>query len=169
MSLGKHKKIWLERFDRLKKRRIELFIDLKRPENEEEFLISRPTPHQWSVDELIRHILSSEIRYVHQSFDPTRKEHPLGVRTQWLDDTIIKLEEGKHYPLKELKKIFRPVEVVTDELIREASDMDFDRTVKSPWGEKMKVHKLLEYWYDHENYHRGQIYFVLNFFKGPPT
>ncbi len=168
MSLGKHKKFWLGRFERLKKRRSELFTDLKKPENYQEYIITRPKPYQWSVDELIRHILASEIRYVHQSFDPTRQAHPAGIRAQWRDDTLIKIEENKHYDIKDLKKIFPPVQVVTDELLREASDMDFDRTVKAPWGEKMKVHKLLDYWYDHENYHRGQIYFVLNYFKGPP-
>ncbi|MHA2362920.1 MAG: DinB family protein [Candidatus Hodarchaeales archaeon] len=169
MSLGKHKKLWLDRYERLKKNRAIVFSDLKRQEIESEFLITRPSPHQWSVDEIIRHILASEIRYVHQSFDPTRQPHPGGIRSQWVDmDTVIKLEEHDHIALKDLKKFFPHVEVVTDELLREASDMDFDRPVKAPWGEKMKVVKLLEYFYDHENYHRGQIYWVINYFKGPP-
>ena len=57
--------------------------------------------------------------------------------------------------------------MVSEELLREAADLDYERPVKSPFG-KMKAVKLLEYWYDHEMYHRGQIYMTLNFFKGPP-
>ena len=38
-----------------------MFTDLKHPEIEEEYLITRPTENQWAVDEIIRHILNSEI------------------------------------------------------------------------------------------------------------
>ena len=91
----------------------------------------------------------------------------MGIKSQWTDDTIMKLEEGEHVVLKDLKKLFPPVAIVSEELLREAADMDYERPVKSPWG-KMKAVKLLEFWYDHEMYHRGQIYLTLNFFRGPP-
>ena len=145
-----------------------MFKDLSKPFIEKEWITTRPTEHQWSVDEIIRHMLYYEVRYVQQSFDPTRNSHPVGVRPQWQDDTVMRLDEGPHIELKDLKKLFPPVQVVTEELIREAADLDFERTVKTTWGEKMKVIKLLDYWYEHEHYHRGQVFWVINFFSGPP-
>jgi uncharacterized damage-inducible protein DinB len=168
MSLGTKKKLWLDRYQRLKKIRVAMFKELSKPYIEEEWITTRPTKHQWAVDEIIRHIIHSEVRYVQQSFDPTRNSHPVGVRTQWQDDTIIKLDESPHIGLSDLKKLFPPVEVVTEELLREAADLDYERTVKTTWGEKMKVIKLLDYWYEHEHYHRGQIFWVITYFKGPP-
>lgn len=169
MSLGKNKKLWIDRYQRLKKTRDKVFKDLSNREIETEWLITRPNENQWSIDELIRHILFAEVRYVQQSFDPTRNSHPVGVRTQWMNDYVIKLNEGKHISLKDLKKLFPPVQVVTEELLREAADLDYERTVKTSWGEKMKVVKLLDYWFEHEHYHRGQIYMTLTFFRGPPS
>lgn len=169
MVLGKYKKTWLERYGRIVKQRQVLFKDLSRREIDSDWIVNRPTEHQWSIDEIIRHILAMEIRYVQQSFDPTRQAHPAGVRAQWQDfDVLIKLDEGTHYGIKDLKKFFPSVQVVSEELLREASDMDFERNVKAPWGEKLKVRNLLEAWYDHEQYHKGQIYHVLNYFRGPP-
>ncbi len=167
MSLGKNKKLWIDRYQRVNKIREETFTDLGKPEIDQEWIIKRPTPHQWAIDEIIRHQLYSEIKYLQQSFDPTRTGHPVGVKSQWTEDTVMKLEEGEHVVLKDLKKLFPPVQVVSEELLREAADLDYERPVKSPYG-KMKAVKLLEYWYDHEMYHRGQIYMTLNFFKGPP-
>ena len=167
MSLGKNKKLWIDRYQRVNKIREETFSDLGKAEIDQEWIIKRPTPHQWAIDEIIRHQLYSEIKYLQQSFDPTRTGHPVGVKSQWSEETIMKLEEGEHVELKDLKKLFPPVQVVSEELLREAADLDYERPVKSPYG-KMKAVKLLEYWYDHEMYHRGQIYMTLNFFKGPP-
>lgn len=167
MAIGKHKKIWIDRYGRIRDQRNQMFKAFTRPEIEAEWLTTRPNKHQWAVDEIIRHLLFSEIRYVQQSFDPTRSPHPAGLRAAWEEDIVEELEEGEHIEVKDLKKMFPPVEVATEELLREAADMDFERTVKAPWGAKLRVFKLLNDWYDHEQYHRGQAYFVLHYFQGP--
>jgi uncharacterized damage-inducible protein DinB len=167
MSLGKNKKLWIDRYLRVQKIRDETFNDLGKPEIDQEWIIKRPNAYQWAVDEIIRHQLYIEIKYLQQSFDPTRTSHPVGVKAQWAEETIMNLEESEHVVLKDLKKLFPPVQVVSEELLREAADLDYERPVKSPWG-KMKAVKLLDYWYDHEMYHRGQIYMTINLHKGPP-
>ena len=73
--------------------------------NQEDF-ISRPSDHQWSIDELLRHMLASEIRYIQQSIDQSIEQHPIGVPAQWVGKIFFRLEEREHLPLKEVKEIF---------------------------------------------------------------
>lgn len=144
-----------------------MWQDLFKPEVKDEWLGQRPKEHLWAIDEITRHMLASEVRYIHQSFNPEITQFPESVPAQWVGDRIFRLEERNHVKIKRLKDISIAIENESVRLL-DAPNEGFEKKVKAPWGEEMKVFELLEAFYIHEHYHRGQVLFILNFFRGIP-
>ena len=70
--------------------------------------------------------------------------------------------------MDKLPEVFSDVENTTMRLLESSKQEDYEKIVRAPWGEEMKLYDLLEAFYDHENYHRGQVYFIVNHFRGVP-
>ncbi|WP_455140068.1 DinB family protein [Candidatus Hodarchaeum mangrovi] len=162
--MDSYRKIWKGRYSRILRHRQQLWENLTQF-NEDEFK-KRPKENLWSIDEILRHILGSEIRYIHQSFDPNRSQTDLSVRAQWVRNVFFRIEERVHYSLEEIKEKFLVTEDFSEHIL-EAEDSSYEKDTKAPWGEKMKIFQLLEEWYDHDNYHRGQIYYLINLYSKP--
>ncbi|UCE13765.1 MAG: DinB family protein [Candidatus Heimdallarchaeota archaeon] len=167
MSDGSYYSLWLNRYTRIQNNRKSMWSFLTQPDVKDEWITRRPKPFQWSIDEIIRHMIGSEIRYIHQSFDPTIIQHQSSVPAQWVGKAFFRFEEGDHVELTDLKAIYNSVEEKTLKLIA-SPDRTYEKVVKAPWGEEMPISELLESFYDHENYHRGQIYLIINFFRDSP-
>jgi uncharacterized damage-inducible protein DinB len=130
--------------------------------------IKRPSEHQWSIDELLRHMLGSEIRYIQQSVDDSIEQHPKGVPAQWVGKIFFRLEEREHVPLKELKELFPTVEKKSLEILESLTEEEFKQSVKAPWGQELPYNELLNVFFAHEHQHRGQVKFIITYFRGPP-
>jgi len=159
---------WIKRFKRIQKQRESMWNELHSPDADPEWIVKRPTIHQWAIDEIIRHMLASEIRYIHQSFDPNIPQLNEAVPAQWVKNRFFRLEEKTHVKLKRLKEIALSIESETVRNL-DSSDKAYEKKTKAPWGEEMKVFELLEAFYAHEFYHQGQVFFILTFFRGLPN
>jgi len=162
--MDSHAKIWIARYSRILKHRQKLWVNLS--QIDEDAFKKRPRENLWSIDEILRHKLASEIRYIHQSFDSDLNQFELSVPAQWVGNVFFRLEERKHYSLEEIKEKFEMVEITSGRVLK-TENSNFERDTEAPWGEKMKIHQLLEEWYDHDNYHRGQIYCLINLNSKP--
>ena len=158
---------WIKRFKHIRKQRETMWNELHNPEVDPEWIIKRPTTHQWAIDEIIRHMLASEIRYIHQSFNPNIPQLDEAVPAQWVKNRFFRLEEKTHVKLKRLKEIALSIESETVKFL-DSSDKAYEEKTKAPWGEEMKVFELLETFYTHEFYHQGQVFFILTYFRGLP-
>ncbi|MFW9998160.1 MAG: DinB family protein [Candidatus Odinarchaeota archaeon] len=147
---------WLKRYGLIQKSRDATWNDLSTLKDEK-WIITRLKMYQWSIDEILRHMLASEIRYVHQGFDPELPQHSMAVPAQWVGEVFFRFEEKKHVRLKELKEAFPAVERKSLTLFKESVESDYEKVVKAPWGEEMTLHGLLEAFYLHEHYHRGRV------------
>lgn len=158
---------WKNRYNRIQKQRSRMWQELLKPEMNPEWLIKRPKSHLWAIDEIIRHMLASEIRYIQQSFNPETLQIPESVPAQWVGNVFFRIEERDHVKIHRLKDISITIENESVRLL-DSPNEEFEKIVKAPWGEEMKVFELLEAFYVHEHYHRGQVLFILNFFRGIP-
>lgn len=158
---------WMKRFKRIQNHRKKMWNDLNSPEVKSEWIITRVTPHQWSIDELIRHMLASEIRYIHQSFDPDAQQLKEAVAAQWVNERFFRLKEDDHVDLECLREIATSLEKKSVKLL-DSPDKAYEKTARAPWGEEMNVCDLLEAYYTHEFYHQGQVYSLLTYFRGLP-
>ncbi len=109
----------------------------------------------------------TEIRYIHQSFNPDIIQIKEAVAAQWVNDRFFRLKEDTHVNIERLKEIFSSIENKTVKYL-DSPNVAYEKQVKAPWGEKMKVFELLEAFYTHEFYHQGQIFCLLTFFRGLP-
>jgi uncharacterized damage-inducible protein DinB len=162
-----YRSVWKNKYKRIQAGRSRMWQALLQSEVNAEWLIKRPKENLWAIDEIIRHLLASEIRYIHQSFKPETQQIPESVPAQWVGNVFFRLEERDHIELKRLKEIADSIEDETMKLL-DSSTETYEQLTQAPWGEEMKVFELLESYYDHENYHRGQVLFILNFFRGIP-
>ncbi len=158
---------WKKRYQRIQNRRIRMWNDLHNPEIKPEWIITRSTPHQWAIDEIIRHMLASEIRYIHQSFNTDVLQIDEAVAAQWVSDRFFRIKEEKHVKVEQLKEISQSIESETIKYL-DFPNESYEKMVKAPWGEEMKVFELLEAFYSHDFYHQGQVYFLLTYFRGIP-
>ncbi len=165
--INEYQIIWRERYKRIQNQRLAMWKELTNPEVEPEWIITRPKPHQWAIDEIIRHMLASEIRYIHQSFNPNALQINEDVPAQWVGTRFFRIEEAPHVNLERLQELSLSIEHDTVKLLDSPNEA-YEKTVRAPWGEEMKVFELLEAFYDHEQYHRGQVYLLLNLFRGVP-
>lgn len=158
---------WKKRYNRIQRHRVRMWNDLLNSEIKPEWIITRSTPHQWAIDEIIRHMLASEIRYIHQSFNADALQINEAVAAQWVSDRFFRIKEENHVKVERLKEISQPIEVETIKYL-DFPNESYEKKVKAPWGEEMKVFELLEAFYSHEFFHQGQVYFLLTYFRGIP-
>ncbi len=161
--------LWIKRHNLVQHYRSVMWDELSEPDMKEEWVNARPKPYQWSIDEILRHMLASEIRYVQQSIDESIPQNPHAVRAQWVGKVFFRTEETEHVGLSELKESFPPVESASLSLLENLSEIDFDMMVEAPWREKMPFYHLLERFHAHEHYHRGQVHFLITNYRGPPV
>ena len=83
--------LWKKRYNRIQSYRIRMWDDLLNSEVKIEWLITRLTPHQWAIDEIIRHMLASEIRYIHQIFNADVLQIEEAVGTQWVNKNFFRI------------------------------------------------------------------------------
>lgn len=126
---------WIKRFKHIRKQRETMWNELHNPEVDPEWIIKRPTTHQWAIDEIIRHMLASEIRYIHQSFNPNIPQLDEAVPTQWVRNRFFRLEEKTHVKLKRLKEIALSIESETVKFL-DSSDKAYEEKTKTPWVKK---------------------------------
>jgi uncharacterized damage-inducible protein DinB len=158
---------WKKRYIRVQNHRIAMWKDLCNPEVKPDWIITRPKKHQWAIDEIIRHMLASEIRYIHQSFNPDIIQINEAVKAQWVQNRFFRIKEDNHVKLERLKEISLSIENETVKYLDSPNEA-YEKKVKAPWGEEMKVFELLEAFYTHEFYHQGQVYCLLTLFRGLP-
>ena len=159
--------LWKKRYNRVQSYRIRMWDDLLNSEVKSKWLITRLTPHQWAIDEIIRHMLASEIRYIHQSFNADVLQIKEAVGAQWVNKNFFRIKEEAHVNVDRLKEIATSIEGETRKYL-ESPIESYEKMVKAPWGEEMKVFELLESFYTHDFYHQGQVYSVLTYFRGIP-
>ncbi|MFX0183468.1 MAG: DinB family protein [Candidatus Hodarchaeota archaeon] len=165
--INEYRIIWKKRYERIQNQRSRMWQELNNREINQEWLITRPKPSQWAIDEIIRHMLASEIRYIHQSFDPSVSQISEAVPAQWVGTKFFRLEESNHVSLDRLQELSVSIENETVKMLDSPNEA-YEKVVKAPWGEEMMVFKLLEAFYDHDQYHRGQLYLLITFFRGLP-
>ena len=162
-----YRALWNMRYNRIQNYRKRMWKDLLSPEVKPEWIITRLTPPQWAIDEIIRHMLASEIRYIHQSFNTDALQIKEAVGAQWVSESFFRIKEGDHVSIERLKGISLSIEADTGKYLDFPND-SYEETVKAPWGEEMKVFELLESFYTHDFYHQGQVYSLLTYFRGIP-
>lgn len=159
---------WIDRYTKLVKGRERLWRELKNPSIENKWIITRITEHQWSIDEVLRHILGSEIRYVQQPIESTIKQNENMVPAQWIDKVFFRFEEKEHMNLDTIIDIYNSTQDISNKILLGISDKDLLKEVEAPWRQMVSYNSLLHSFYDHEISHMGQIYFMLTYFRGPP-
>ena len=160
--------IVLNRYKLLQNFRQTVWKDLSDSNFNQKWFIKRPSEHQWSIDELLRHMIASEVRYIQQSMDESIEQHPKGVPAQWVGNIFFRLEEKEHVNFEVLKEMFLEVEKESIEILEKLSEDDFEKIVKAPWGQELPYYDLLEVFFAHEHNHRGQVKFLITFYRGPP-
>lgn len=164
----KMQELFLKQYKLLQEFRDTVWKDLFDSSFNQKDFTKRPSEHQWSIDELLRHMLASEIRYIQQSIDKTIEQHPIGVPAQWVGKIFFRLEEREHATLEELKEIYPLIEKKSLEILENLTEEDFIREVKAPWGQMLAYHDLLDVFFAHEHQHRGQVKFLITYYRGPP-
>jgi uncharacterized damage-inducible protein DinB len=160
--------IIINRYKVLQDFRSTVWKDLSDPSFKQEWFIKRPSEHQWSIDELLRHMLASEIRYIQQSVDDSIEQHPYGVPAQWVGNIFFRLEEREHVNLEDLKVIYPAVEKKSLEILQSMLEDDFYQSVRAPWGQDLPYIDLLDVFFAHEHGHRGQVKFLITSYRGLP-
>ena len=158
----------LDRYQLLLKYRKTMWSYLSQSDIKPEWIVTRPKSYQWSIDEHIRHLLASEIRYIQQSLDGNIPQTPKAVAAQWVGNVFFRFKEDEHVELAELKELFPTVEEKSLELLKNITEKELEMDVEAPWREKMSYYNLLEHFFVHENYHRGQVHFLITYYRGPP-
>ncbi len=153
---------WKTKYALLVKNREKIWYHLKMYDLSPEQFNRRPKPHLWSIDEVLRHMLASEVMYIHQKIDHSIDHPEFGVGAQWVGEYILKTGESTHYTLTDIEEIAGEITEKTKQLLNSVNEPVFEKTVKAPWGEEMSFNTLLENFYYHEAYHCGQVHYLMN-------
>ena len=105
---------------RVVSKREELWKKLNSPDFLAEWFINRIKPHMWSIDEIYRHMLASEIFYIHSKFGERRVPEEWGVGAQWVGDKHFGLKEKKHFSREWLYELTKQIENETVDYLAEA-------------------------------------------------
>ncbi|MHA2030716.1 MAG: DinB family protein [Candidatus Kariarchaeaceae archaeon] len=159
---------WQTRYEEILKKRENLWNELEKQETEESWLHSRLTEHQWSIDEVLRHLLGSEVVYIQQPIDGSIVQYPKVVPAQWVGNVFFRYQEDDHVPLKELRDSFDQVQQKSRSILSSLTDEKLNQSVIAPWRQEVSYEHLIEHCFDHELSHLGQVYFMLTYFRGPP-
>ena len=122
---------WKNKYNRIQKQRSRMWQELFKPEVNPEWFIKRPKDHLWAIDEIIRHMLASEIRYIQQSFKPETLQIPESVPAQWVGNVFFRIEERDHIELKRLKDIADSIEDETMKLL-DSSNETYEQLTQAP-------------------------------------
>ncbi len=133
-----------------------------------EIIGKRPSEHQWSIAEILRHTLANEIRYLQIAIDPTIKQHELSVRAQWVGNILFRLEQAPPATLEQIVQAFDEVQQTSVDLLLSITKEQLDAEAKAPWGEMVTVRYLIEDLFDHDQFHRGQVHFLITLLHGLP-
>ncbi|MHA2168462.1 MAG: DinB family protein [Candidatus Kariarchaeaceae archaeon] len=159
---------WQNRYEEITKRRENLWKELGKEEIEESWLHTRLTEHQWSIDEVLRHMLGSEVVYIQQPMDGSIVQYPKVVPAQWVGNIFFRYQEDDHVPLKELCDSFDQVQQKSSLILSSLTEEKLNQLVMAPWRKEVSYEDLIEHCFDHELSHLGQIYFMLTYYRGPP-
>jgi uncharacterized damage-inducible protein DinB len=162
-----YKDYWHSKYKRVIQYRKELWQYLDKYDLSHELFIKRPKENLWAIDEIIRHMLASEVAYLHQKFSSSATPKDFGVGAQWVGNYEINLKELPHLTLNEIKNLSTYIQQQTQLYLKNSKENDFHKKVKAPWGEEMAFTDLLEAFYIHEAYHRGQVHYLLNLLGDP--
>lgn len=156
---------WMDQFYRLTKNREIFWKKISDPNFKEEWFSTRIHKDLWSIDEILRHMLASEKQYIHSKFDSTVSFGDWAVGAQWVGDRNFGLKEKPHMVLIDVKNLATEFEITTEEFLEISSEKKFKEKVKAPWGDELPFYELLTRYFEHEDYHRGQINLLLTYFK----
>lgn len=159
---------WVNRYKQLIQARNRIWTELGKSDIKDEWLATRLTKHQWSIDEVMRHALGSDIRYIHVPLNPLSEQHPQAVLAQWVGDVFFRFREDTHMNLEDLKAAFIKTEENSLKILEGLNENDLSKMVEAPWKQMVTYESLIEHSLDHEMSHHGQIYFMLTYFRGPP-
>ena len=162
MTISNYRDYWQSQYNRVLKHRKELWQYLEKYNLSHELFIKRPKEHIWAIDEIFRHILASEVVYIHQKFESSASPKEFGVGAQWVGNYQINLKQHPHFTLNEIRYLSTKIQDQSQFYLENSKESDFHKKVKAPWGEEMPFTELLESFYIHEAYHRGQIHYLLN-------
>jgi uncharacterized damage-inducible protein DinB len=142
-----------------------LWKKLNNPNFQAEWFITRIKPHMWSIDEIYRHMLSSEIFYIHSKFGERKVPEEWGVGAQWVGDKQFGLKEDKHFSREQLYELTKQIEKESKTYLKEMTEIELQKIVNAPWGEEMTFNELIHHCFEHEHNHRGQIQFLITYFQ----
>lgn len=158
---------WKTQYIRLVSNREQLWSHLDMYNLSNQQFIQRPKTHLWSIDEILRHMLASEVMYIHQKFDHSVPVPSFGVGAQWVGKYKLKTNEASHYSLIDIKNLACEITDKSVQFFNSAEDQIFQALVKAPWGEEMTFNELLEHFSYHEAYHCGQVHYLMNLIGDP--
>ncbi|MCY3412510.1 MAG: DinB family protein [Candidatus Heimdallarchaeota archaeon] len=156
---------WRNRYNKISQQRNALIQSLN--SLDKSWIMTRISSHQWSIDEILRHMLASEIVYIQQSIDPNTPMSNLAVRAQWVGDVFFRLEES-HLDLQVIIDEYTLVENRSREIIAGLTDDKLAQRCKAPWGEELSYQQMIEHNLDHELGHLAQIKQILTYHQGLP-
>ncbi|MFX1515617.1 MAG: DinB family protein [Promethearchaeota archaeon] len=165
--ISSYRDYWQIQYKRVLKYREELWQHMEKYDLPHELLIKRPKENLWAIDEIFRHVLASEVVYIHQNFDSSASPKDFGVGAQWVGNYEIKLSELPHFTLNEIKILSNNIQEKTQHYLNDSKEKDFIKEVRAPWGEELTFTDLLEAFYVHEAYHRGQVHYLMNLLGNP--
>ncbi len=157
-----------KRYQIMKRRRETTFDILLNDDFREEWFIQRPSIHQWSIDEILRHMIGNEIRYLQQPLDNSIQQHEFAVRAQWVGNIFFRLEEGTHISRERLISEFKEIQNHSILLLDTLTDAILDNFQKAPWGEILMIRDLITDLFDHDQFHRGQVHYLITYYRGLP-
>ncbi|MFW9855012.1 MAG: DinB family protein [Candidatus Thorarchaeota archaeon] len=146
-------------------KRRQLWKKLKGPDFQPEWFMTRIKPHMWAIDEIYRHMLGSEIFYIHSKFGERRIRDEWAVGAQWVGDRHFGFKEKRHYSREELFELTGPVEQKSRDCLQDLTENDLGTPVMAPWGEEMTFREIIHHCFEHEHQHRGQIQYLITYFK----
>ncbi|MFW9779218.1 MAG: DinB family protein, partial [Candidatus Heimdallarchaeota archaeon] len=126
---------------------------------------TRIKPHMWAIDEIYRHMLGSEIFYIHSKFGERRVLEEWAVAAQWVGDRHFGLKESKHYSREELIKLTGPIAEKSQGYLQDLTESDLEKPVVAPWGEEMSFREIIHHCFEHDLQHQGQIQFLITYFR----
>ena len=149
---------------RVVKKRKQLWNKLNASNFEATWFTTRIRPHMWAIDEIYRHMLASEIFYIHSKFGERKVPGEWGVGAQWVGDRHFGLKEGRHFSREQLLELTQEIERKTQDILENLAENDLKTLVTAPWGEEMTFKELIHHCFEHEHNHRGQIQFLITYF-----
>lgn len=158
----------VKKYNQIISSRQKLWDDLEQIPEGQDWLTKRLSSHQWSIDEVLRHLLGSEIRYVQQPIEPTAEQYKGAVLAQWVGKIFFRFEENEHMELDELIEAFEETQKNTNKIINKWNENILNTQIEAPWREMIPYKDSVIHFLEHEMSHMGQVNFMLTYFRGPP-